>query len=65
MYDWHDRGVGDNTGALDHVGIVAALNGTSLLIIEGNKDEAVAYRAMTVNGKYICGYCLPDYASNT
>ena len=65
MYDWQDKGVGDNTGAPDHVGIVAALNGTSLIIIEGNKGEAVAYRAMTVNGKYIRGYCLPDYASKT
>ena len=63
MYDWQDNGVGDNTGAPDHVGIVAALNGTSLVIIEGNKGQAVAYRAMTVNGKYIRGYCLPDYAS--
>ena len=63
MYNWQDNGVGDNTGAPDHVGIVAALNGTSLVIIEGNKGEAVAYRAMTVNGKYIRGYCLPDYAS--
>ena len=63
MYDWQDNGVGDNTGAPDHVGIVAALNGTSLIIIEGNKGQAVAYRAMTVNGKYIRGYCLPDYAS--
>lgn len=63
MYDWQDNGVGDNTGAPDHVGIVAALNGTSLIIIEGNKGQAVAYRAMTVNGKYIRGYCLPDYVS--
>ena len=63
MYDWEDKGVGDNTGAPNHVGIVAALNGTSLTIIEGNKGQAVAYRAMTVNGKYIRGYCLPDYAS--
>lgn len=55
--------MGDNTGAPDHVGIVAALNGTSLIIIEGNKGQALAYRAMTVNGKYIRGYCLPDYAS--
>lgn len=63
MYDWQDKGAGDNTGAPDHVGIVAALNGTSLIIIEGNKGESVAYRAMTVNGRYIRGYCVPDYAS--
>ena len=63
MYDWQDKGTGDNTGAPDHVGIVVAVNGASLTIVEGNKSEAVAYRAMTVNGRYIRGYCVPDYAS--
>ena len=62
MYDWEDSGRGDNTGQPNHVGIVAAVNGTSLIIIEGNRGEAVEYRAMTVNGKYIRGYCLPNYA---
>ena len=62
MYDWEDSGRGDNTGQPNHVGIVAAVNGTSLVIIEGNKGQAVAYRAMTVNGKYIRGYCVPNYA---
>ena len=63
MYDWEDGGRGDNTGAPNHVGLVATVTGTSMTIIEGNKGRAVAYRAMTVNGKYIRGYCLPDYAS--
>ena len=63
MYDWQDNGVGDNVGSADHVGLVAAINGTKLTIIEGNKSEAVSYRSMVVNGKYIRGYCLPDYAS--
>ena len=63
MYDWQDNGVGDNTGFTDHVGLVAAINGTKLTIIEGNKNEAVAYRSINVKGKYIRGYCLPDYAS--
>ena len=63
MYDWQDNGVGDNVGSVDHVGLVAAINGTKLTIIEGNKSEAVSYRSMVVNGKYIRGYCLPDYAS--
>lgn len=65
MYDWEDDGRGDNTGMPNHVGIVTAVNGTSITVIEGNKGQAVAYRAMTVNGKYIRGYCLPDYASKT
>lgn len=63
MYDWHDDGAGDNTGAPDHVGMVAAVNGTKLTVIEGNKNETVAYRSMNVNGRYIRGYCVPDYTS--
>lgn len=62
MYDWEDSGRGDNTGAPNHVGLVVAVNGTSLVVIEGNKGEEVAYRSMSVNGKYIRGYCLPNYA---
>lgn len=63
MYDWQDSGAGENTGAPDHVGIVASVSGNIMQIIEGNKSEAVAYRSMKVNGRYIRGYCLPDYAS--
>ena len=63
MYDWDDNGIGDNKGAPDHVGLVVSVDGTKLTIIEGNKKEAVAYRSMSVKGKYIRGYCLPDYAS--
>ena len=63
MYDWNDKGTGDNTGAPDHVGIVVSVSGKTIRVIEGNKGEAVAYRTMSVNGKYIRGYCLPNYAS--
>lgn len=63
MYDWQDNGIGDNVGSADHVGLVAAINGTRLNIIEGNKNESVSYRSINANGKYIRGYCLPDYAS--
>ena len=63
MYDWQDNGVGDNTGIPDHVGIVAAVSGKTINIIEGNMNNAVGCRTLTVGGKYIRGYCLPDYAS--
>lgn len=63
MYDWQDTGAGDCTGAPDHVGIVEKVVGNTITIIEGNKGEAVARRTLTVNGRYIRGYCLPDYAS--
>lgn len=62
MYDWQDTDAGDNTGAPDHVGIVEKVVGNTITIIEGNKGEAVARRTMAVNGRYIRGYCLPDYA---
>lgn len=61
-YDWDDGGTGDCTGAPEHVGIVTAVEGKKITIIEGNKGNAVAYRTMQVNGKYIRGYGLPDYA---
>ena len=65
MYDWGDTGSGDNTGAPDHVGIVAYISSNTMKIIEGNISDAVNYRTLSVNGKYIRGYCLPDFASKT
>ena len=61
MYDWDDTGAGDNVGGSEHVGIVAQKNGTKMKIIEGNKNNAVEYRDLEVNGKYIRGYCLPNF----
>lgn len=63
FYDWDDNGVGDNTGHSDHVGIVVEVNGTSLKIIEGNMDDAVGYRNIKINNKYIRGYGIPNYKS--
>ena len=63
LYDWKDSGAGDNKGAPDHVGIVEKVSGSAITVIEGNKGEAVARRTIAVNGRYIRGYCLPDYAS--
>lgn len=63
FYDWDDNGIGDNKGHSDHVGIVVEVNGTSLKIIEGNMDDAVGYRNIKVNNRYIRGYGIPNYAS--
>lgn len=62
MYDWDDSGLGDNRGSPDHVGIVEQVVGSTITIIEGNKGGAVARRKLAVNGRYIRGYCVPDYA---
>lgn len=62
IYDWQDDGAGDNTGSADHVGFVVSNKGTTMQIIEGNISNKVGYRTLSVNGRYIRGYCLPDYA---
>ena len=63
MYAWGDNGVGDCTGGASHVGIVVACDGKTITVIEGNKNDAVGYREIAVNGRYIRGFGLPDYAS--
>lgn len=63
MYDWDDRNVGDNTGVPDHVGIVTEVANGAIRVIEGNIANKVGYRKMSVGGKYIRGYCVPDFAS--
>ena len=61
FYDWDDNGAGDCTGWPEHVGIVISVCGTVIKVIEGNKDDAVGYRELQVNGRYIRGYGVPDY----
>ena len=62
MYDWQDSGKGDNQGTPDHVGIVSSINGNVMRIIEGNRNNSVAYRDLNVNGLYIRGFITPNYA---
>ena len=63
FYDWQDTGKGDNTGYPDHVGLVCGVSGSTIKVIEGNKNDAVEYRDLPVNGRYIRGYGLPEYKS--
>lgn len=66
MYYWKDGtnyATTDCTAAPNHVGIVEKVVGSTITVIEGNKGEAVARRTVAVNGRYIRGYCLPNYAS--
>ena len=62
MYDWQDSGSGDNHGTPDHVGIVVSVSDGRMKIIEGNINNAVGYRNIQVDSRYIRGYCVPDYA---
>lgn len=61
MYDWQDNGKGDNIGTPDHVGIVEAVQGKNIIVIEGNKNNAVERRNIPINGKFIRGYITPRY----
>lgn len=61
FYDWQDDGKGDNKGWSDHVGIVEKVSGNTITVIEGNWNDGVTRRTLTVNGKYIRGYAVPKY----
>lgn len=66
FYDWQDGAnyaATDNRGAPDHVGIVAEVANGRIHVIEGNYKDAVTERVLNVNGRYIRGYGIPDYAS--
>ena len=63
LYDWDDTGSGDATSGADHIGIVVSVSGKSIKVIEGNNGNAVAYRNIQVNGRYIRGFVTPKYAS--
>lgn len=62
-YDWQDSGAGDNKGWSDHVGIVVSSNADTIKVIEGNNGDAVNYRSIAINGRYIRGFGVPDFKS--
>ena len=66
FYDWQDGSnyaTTDNTGSTDHVGIVVSCDGKTIKVIEGNMSDAVGYRKLAINGRYIRGFGVPKYAS--
>ncbi len=63
LYDWEDSGRDDNVGQPNHVGMVTAVSDSTIRVIECNRNEKVDYRLISVNSRYIRGYCLPDFKS--
>lgn len=67
MYYWKDSAntyaSEDCIAAPDHVGMVTSVSGNGFTVIEGNMSSkhVVGTRNMSVNGRYIRGFCLPDY----
>lgn len=63
FYDWQDDGKGDCKGWADHVGIVdrVDLERDMIVVIEGNKNNAVSYVGVPINGKTLRGFAVPEY----
>lgn len=61
FYDWDDDGKGDNKGWPEHIGVVEAVAGGMITVIEGNYKNAVGRRPIKVNAKNIRGYAAPKY----
>lgn len=63
LYDWDDKGTGDNTGWPDHVGVVTYINKPAgyMVVTEGNYSDSVKKRTVSLNGRYIRGFITPKY----
>jgi len=63
FYDWDNTSPRDSGGWPDHVGIVVQTFGPVIKVIEGNKDDMVAYRYVFLDDVWIRGYGTPDFTS--
>lgn len=61
LFNWDDR-TQPNDGNADHIGIVEAQYGNTIVCIEGNMDEKVGRRTINVGWGYIRGFARPKYA---
>ena len=67
LYDWDDGpnfATTDNRGTPEHVGMVEAVSGNTIKVMEGNMSGGVVGRRnLQINGRYIRGFICPNYAS--
>lgn len=66
IYDWQDSGNGDCKGQPDHIGTVVDVykDAGYMVVAEGNYSDAVKYRTISLNGKYIRGFITPRYTDD-
>ena len=63
-YNWDDD-TQPNDGWADHIGMVEAVNGRQITVIEGNCDHAVRRMILPVGAGNIRGYARPKYSHGT
>ena len=61
LYNW-DVKAQPNDGFADHIGVVESVSNGQITCIEGNKNDAVGRRVISVGNGYIRGYARPRYA---
>lgn len=64
VYNWDDA-VQPNNGTPDHIGFVEAVSGGMITTIEGNKNDSVSRRQLSVGNGNIRGYARPKYTGST
>lgn len=66
LYDWNDTGKGDNTGWPEHVGTIVEVHEDAgyMVVMEGNYDDQVKKRTISINGKSIRGFITPKYTDD-
>lgn len=65
LYDWDDKGAGDDNGWPDHIGCVTKVTAKTIFVMEGNSSKQVKERRIAVNAQFIRGYVVPKYEGNT
>lgn len=60
-YDWSNG----KDGISDHVGVVIAVNGTVLVVREGNKNNRLEDRNISMYSASIMGYGVPDWGTES
>ena len=57
LYNW-DQTSQPNNGGADHIGVVESVNNGQITVIEGNRNDSVSRRVLSVGNGYIRGYIM-------
>lgn len=64
LFNWDDN-TQPNDGHSDHIGYVESVSGKTITTIEGNRNQAVGRRTLTVGAGSIRGYARPKYSGSS